>query len=262
MDSFRIFKILSGWIILLFLIHPQTALPVSEEGSGRLSVLSEIPGLTVWVDSMAVGQTPIDSLPLPSGPHTLRVKHPDPQSWMARDWEKIIQIRSGEMITEAVRFPKAVWISSDPAHVQLFIHDQPDGLTPRYVLCPDTGLTLRFDNPGFQSRQLFLNPDGPVLHVTLTPVPDFAYQAKDESVFQSGKIWAAGLISLSTGIAGYVFKHLAEQSYDRYLEAGHPAEMNKYYDRAVLYDQISGGCYIACEVHFGLALYFSIRGAR
>ncbi|NQT26048.1 PEGA domain-containing protein [candidate division KSB1 bacterium] len=256
-------KLLPGLIVLIFLMQPQNYLFAAQEETGMLSIHSEISGLTVWVDSIQIGQTPIDSLPLAPGLHTLRVKHPDPHSWMAKDWENSVQIHSGKITSEVVQFPKSIWISSQPEYAQLFIHNQLAGLTPRYILCPDSGLALRFEKPGFQSKYLFLNPNqGPFINITMMPIPDFKFEHQDESVFQSRKVWMTGLISLTSGIAGYVFKHLAERSYDRYLEASRPSDMNTHYDRAVFYDRISGGCYIACEVHFGLALFFSIQGTR
>lgn len=252
-----------SWLVCAVLLLLPCGLSASEEERGLVAVHSDIEGLTVWVDSVQAGRTPIDSLSLAAGIHHIRVRHPDPLSWMAKDREETVRIVQDSSIQIHCRFPKPVWVSSDPEHAQLSVQGRRIGLTPGYVLCPDSGLTLRFEKQGYQSRTFFLEQDpAPSIHVPMTPLPDFKIHSQDESLFRSRPVWVTFLLSFSSGIAGYVFKTLAEQSYNRYQEAAHPDAMNRHFDRATLYDQISGACYVTCEVNFGLAIYFSIRGAR
>ena len=250
-------------IVSLVLVFLTSFLSASGEETGMLTVRSEPDGLAVWVDSLETGQTPVDSLRLPCGTHTIRVKHPDPGAWMAEDWQRTVRVRPDSLMVETIRFPKPVWVSSRPEHARLFVRDQFVGLTPRHVLCPDSGLALRFEKSGYASSSCFLpSAQDPSVHVTLDPLPDYTLHHSDTPVFRSRNLWITFLLSVSSGIAGYVFKSLAEQSYDKYLEAGHPDTMNRYFDRATLYDRISGACYVVCEVNFGLVIYFSIRGAH
>lgn len=263
MDLFRLRNLLFTWIVLPGLVYAPAFAQASPQGTGWLSVRSDTAGLTVRVDGAVIGHTPLDSIPFAPGTVAVQVAHPDPLSWTARDVQDTVSIHAGEVTVLDARFPHPVWVSADPPHSRLFIRGRFDGLTPRYVFCSDTGLTLRFEKTGYSSRSVFLKYGRtPAFHVTLTPLPEFNVQVQKAPEFRSGKIWAAGLVSLASGIAGYVFKHLAEQSYDRYMDAGDPDTMDRHYDRAVLYDRIAGGCYIACEVHFGLAVFFSIREAR
>lgn len=261
MHLFRGSKIHFEWILLIFLLNPCPR--ASAEENGMLSIHADTAGLPVWVDSVQIGQTPIDSFPISPGQYTVRVAHPDPWTWTAGDWQKSVTIKEKDCMCEVVRFQEPIWISSQPEHSQIYIRNRFAGVAPRTLLCPDSGMTLRFEKPGFQSKSLYIQPgQGPSVRVSMIPVSDPNIHKQDEPVFRSRKIVVTGLIFLTSGIAGYAFKHLAEKSYDRYLEASQPAGMDRHYKRAVLFDRISGGCYIVCEVHFGLALFFTVREAR
>ena len=56
------------------LIAPTRTLQGTEINSGRISVLSEPPGLDVFLNNSKIGQTPILSIEINAGVHKLRVK--------------------------------------------------------------------------------------------------------------------------------------------------------------------------------------------
>ena len=56
------------------LIEPTRSLQDASDGTGRLNVLSEPPGIEVRLDSRLIGKTPIFSARFPPGVHVLRIK--------------------------------------------------------------------------------------------------------------------------------------------------------------------------------------------
>ena len=70
------------------LIEPTRTIQSSEKASGRISVFSEPPGLDVFLDNSKIGKTPIVSLDVEPGTHSLKVK----------DSEKEIYIMPGKSI--------------------------------------------------------------------------------------------------------------------------------------------------------------------
>jgi hypothetical protein len=57
------------------LIPPSRTLQDAKEAYGKLTVVSEPPGLNVFLDGSKIGQTPIWLRKVKPGPHKLRVKH-------------------------------------------------------------------------------------------------------------------------------------------------------------------------------------------
>ena len=68
-----------------------------------------------------------------------------------------------------------------------------------------------------------------------------------------------GLAALITGAAGYLFRKEADRAYASYMSADSPDSMNHYFHRAVMYDKVSSGCYIVCELNVCLAMWLSVR---
>lgn len=56
------------------LIEPTRSIEGASDSAGRLSVLSEPPGIEVQLDGNVIGQTPIFSARFPSGAHVLRIR--------------------------------------------------------------------------------------------------------------------------------------------------------------------------------------------
>jgi hypothetical protein len=71
------------------LIEPTRSLEGVQDGEGILNVLSEPPGLDVQLDGQLIGKTPIFTVKLPAGGHTLRI----------RDAVTEIQIAAGKKVS-------------------------------------------------------------------------------------------------------------------------------------------------------------------
>ena len=80
------------------LIEP-TRTPLSaERNSGRISVLSEPPGLDVFLDNSKIGQTPISSVEVNAGIHKLRVKDSEAEIFIKPDTSLELTLYKGSFI--------------------------------------------------------------------------------------------------------------------------------------------------------------------
>lgn len=238
------------------------------DSQGVLIISTEHAGLSIFVDGEQIGETPLksDSVCLNAGDHLVTVYDSGSRDWLGAAFHYSVSILADSVSLLNIDLNEHVWIVSQPSHAKLSFQDQLIGRTPMNVIRSDWGMQkLTVHKKGFLSRSLSQPPVGQrQLHVKLTPVHSQASKPAGPGageIFKSRSVLLTGAIALGGGIAGYVFKRLAENSYDRYLVAGHPSDMDTYYDRAILFDRISGLCYVTCEINFCAALFFSIRKA-
>ena len=72
--------------------------------------------------------------------------------------------------------------------------------------------------------------------------------------------WAqVGIMALTSGLLAYFLRREADNAYSKYLSADRPETMNHYFNRAVLYDKVSSGLFIFCEINFSFSMWLSVR---
>ena len=222
----------------------------------------EVSGLGVLLDGEKVGQTPLPLLPVEEGHHTLQVRHPDPSNWLSRDWKREVFLKAGERRVFVVQFSKMYWVGSDPPGASVFSGDRKLGMTPLVVELPpgDPGfLVLRKE--GYEDRRVDLGLiSSSLIHVKLGTGGLRGEWSKGSFRLKKGWTIGSGVVAVLSGVAGYYFKSRADRAYDRYMKAGHPDQMDRYFNDAESFDKLSGVFYGLGEVSLGVSLFFIIRG--
>jgi len=258
------------WYLLCFLaamlwilpLRGQEALP--DSNSGRIAVQCEISGLTVWVDGVRIGTTPVPEFDETPGEHTVQVQNPDPLDWLSRDWEKKIKIGAGERILLTVTFPEYVWVGSMPIGARVYRGDQLLGETPLLVRRVQAeGDKLEIKKSGYQEHILLLN-DAAGSRVYIELFKNGLGQGPSKPAHRLKKGWliGAGVFALLSGITGYYFKDRAERSYEKYMNTAHPDKMDQYFNEAAKFDRLSGIFYGIGEVSLSVTVVLSIKRIR
>ncbi len=253
--------------LLFFLVW--ITLPVlSSTGNetGWLRIFSPRAGWQVFVNDSLIGVTPLDSIEIEKGIYTLRIHNPESREWLNDDRLRVIVIAPDTLTNVVAGTPERIWLDSDPSQAEVFADSLYLGRTPLKLDSATAGARLVLKKKGFQSETLTLPPfTGKPFRAKLNPEStDLAMPAfhKDGAVFRSPPILLTGTAALLTGVAGYIFKSMAEKAYRRYQSATRPEDMNHHFNQAVRYDQWSGICYVTCEINLCTAMVLSIRGAK
>ena len=116
------------------LIQPTRTLQSSETSTGSLYVYSEPPGLEVFLDQSTIGKTPILSLEVTPGTHSLRVKdteneiHVTPGKPLRLSWFKgtFVEVKVPEK--EAIQKPVKEVVEKKPVEPP----EEKTGYQPKY----------------------------------------------------------------------------------------------------------------------------------
>ena len=218
-------------------------------------------GLEVLLDSIKVGKTPIPILHVSPGIHRIRVRHPDPSGWLNQDWEKKVILKKGEKTILLVQFPIIYWIESDPPGASVFFMGRKLGTTPTIVkVSPKANGFILLKKTGYKDSKIKLSfPSSALIHVSLKKIEMLKEKSNPHKLKRNWVI-GSGVVALFSGIAGYCFKTMANHTYGKYMTAGIPKDMNRYFNNTVKFDKISTGFYTAAEVSLVFSLFLFIKG--
>lgn len=228
----------------------------------RIELMCEYSGLAVWLDDEQVGETPLSTLRLKKGYHTLRVTHPDPSDWLHRDWEKKFFLDTGDSKRFIVTFPKPYWLGSDPSGASVFIKNRWIGETPMVIdISPDSLEFLMLKKAGYTDYSFDRNWSQTSLIQVKLKRSLMNDNWKDNSP-QLKKRWivASGIMAVICGGVGYYYKAKADRAYKRYLHSSHPETMDRYFSDAVTFDKLTGVFYGLGEISLGISVFFFIKG--
>ena len=267
MDSSKINKVsILSFIAVCFFSLPLSAqeADVPDSAACRIELICEIGDLDVWIDGKHVGQTPIHTVRLEEGTHTLRVRHPDPAEWLNRDWERKIFLKPGTKKRFTVKFSRAYWIGSDPSEASVYYGLRYLGETPLTVeIPPDSMSYVIIRKPGFEDYRFGLDAGrSALIQVSLRSKFAHLNGSKDSPRLNKKWIITSSVAALICGGLGYYFQTKADRAYDRYLNASHPEEMNRHFNDAETFDRYTGVCYGLGEVSLGISIFFLIHGVR
>ena len=86
----------------------------SAPDSGWMRVVTTPSGASVFVDGRLAGTSPIDSLLLPAGPHTIQIQRDSPYRWTARAIAESIDVHPGELSLVNVVVPREILVRTSP----------------------------------------------------------------------------------------------------------------------------------------------------
>ena len=246
--------------------HPQTPM-------GALSVSTEPSAQSVYLDSVLIGQTPIEAYALPAGKHHLRVTHPDRADWYARDYQDKIVVEANKTLSVLVPFSGTLHILSEPFNAQVYIKnglgeaEYLAGTTPLRLSGLDQGsYLLTFRSPGYQDaiEQVVVSDVPRTISVELAPIGPIL-QAGNTSAKNHAKGRMHKILGYTTLGLGAVFTGLALHSnweaaraYDRYLSTADPVTLEQAFQNAARQDTRTTRYVIGAQVNFAATFYFFI----
>lgn len=226
-------------------------LPLAAEAQtgARLTVRAPVPGLAVMLDSVQVGRTPLDSLPIGEGVMVLRVLPLAGRSWSGPVVIETLAVRAGDHVVRDVEFPAIRRVTSEPFGAGVFYGDSLLGATPMLLPGGIDGGMVRITLAGYEDAVVPFTGD---LHVVLAPragtVP--SYLATEISGNMTPVYAATGATVLAGAAAAY-FKIKADSHYADYRRSGSDADL----DKVQRYDLLSGISLAVSEISLFVLTY-------
>lgn len=258
--------------LIVGIIVPKSGYPQDysrqDDARGYVALQTEHRGLEVTVDGHFKGLTPTGILSLLPGSHRIVVRHPSRTNWLDRDWLKEVQIAPGDTVTLDVVFKRSYSINSEPFGAEVFMDDKKVGETPLFVtLLEDESKQLIISHEGYQDTTVTLGGDRirfldvklkTEMKETDLSVPVELVQERDRSTSKVLLFSAIGLSVVSGALALY-FRDRGNESYDKYLSTGDPAQFNQFYDDAKRYDRYAAASFVTFQVGFVASFYLFLR---
>jgi hypothetical protein len=215
-------------ILSLFCTPFSNAQPGSSDSNTvyNISVITYPSGAKIYLDSLLIGQSPIDNFELKKKEFLLEIINPVSLSrWRDQNFRQEIELQGDTSIT--IKFDYFYYFNSNPFNAQVIYRDSLIGLTPlRYFnkekLIGD--ITIRKDNYIERVFNLKNYNFKTGYRIKLIPVEKHSFNIvfkNRDTEFKTKRNFllissfgAAALLSTYTTIN---FKNVANQSYDRYL---------------------------------------------
>jgi PEGA domain len=253
-----------GALVVLFVARPALAgSAYSPEGTPPDSAVATLrvetipSGLTVFVDGVKVGRSPVGPMWVPAKPVTVQAISDDPRRFEATRDTVMLYPRPGQALQATIDLRPSVLIRStpEPASVRIAARgagraDSLIGQTPMRVA--PKGLERRmfvFEAPlhadsamSGESILALASTGGPV-NVTLrrvAPKPEAQHSGR-RSIFRR-KVVQLALIGVGVALTGTSARLRSEADtwYERYLASSDPVEIPRLYDQTVHYDHLAG----------------------
>lgn len=265
--------LLTSFIVSMMVPRPGYAQDNSQrkDTAGYLAIETDHRGLEVTVDGRFKGLTPTGILELPAGTHRIVVRHPSRSNWLDQDWMKEVQIAPGDTVVVDVVFKRSYSINSEPFGAEVFLDGEKVGETPLFIKLREGETThVTLSHEGYQDTTVTLGGNRTrFLALELTPVtkeadlylPDEIVQEQEHSTSKVLLYSAMGLSVVSGALALY-FRDRGNDSYDRYLSTGDPAQFNQFYDDAKRYDRYAAASFVTFQVGFVASFYLFLRIAN
>jgi hypothetical protein len=267
------------WAHLAWLVVPVARAQTSSDNEtlqkveepGFLRVTSTRAGTEIWLNDRLLGIAPLDSVKVSAGHHRLVAINPDKTSWLDRDWVREIDIRSGQVTEVNVVFQKYYSVNSIPFGAQVLVDGRPVGDTPAIISVPDTTAAVEVVllKQGFLPDTLRLDAwSGRFRQVELRPKPGAAvlsgFSGSAAEAFDRSRKWtyiSAG-VGLLSGVTALYFKRRADDTYDRYMKAIEPAEIERLYKRTRQLDSYAAISFGVFQLSFVSTLYFFLKSVN
>ena len=230
---------------------------VTQTSRATLNVYSSLPGVRVFVDTLAVGPVPLESCAIDTGKHILHFIHPDGNRWLYPAITETIVVHPMEHIERTVHFSELYLLASEPYGATVQWNDSILGQTPLRISLPSSPSVITMIKEGFQKETIPLSSDMHEVHAVLQPLPGATgsssslYLGREQSKSSLPLYLTTGATVLAGATAAY-FKIKADNSYHDYLKNGDQSSL----DRVHTFDTISGVSLVVGEVNLLMLTYF------
>jgi len=203
---------------------PGSSVPGSFNTS-TLSVRSSPVGARVYCDTLCLGITPLDSVPLPTGVHVITFVHPDAQLWQNSSIVETLTVHPSESVHRTVSFPFIIRVSSDPFGATVRIGDSVVGSTPLLLIGSDGQKLLTLSKEGYGEVSVAMPDSSTGVHVSLHRLATAAASAPSPFLAENKSkggipLYVTTGAAVVGGIVAAYCKIKADSYYDDYLLSG------------------------------------------
>jgi hypothetical protein len=236
---------------------------------GWLKIKLNQPAGGVWIDSLEIFPWQHQFIAVEEGMHIIRVAAPIPAAWFLRDLVDTLFVSGQDTVDYEARLPHLMMIGSVPYGACVFVEGRYLGNTPLYMLADSlTGREIRLWKKGYCDTTVSVPQRGPYTPMILELRPDktarerMAQQRaeKRRNVLRHQRLaGGAFVVALASGVSALFCKKTANRYYERYRRAGHPQQMNEYFNRTLFYDRAAATSYLIFEASLLFSAYHFFR---
>lgn len=243
----------------------------SSQNDGYLVLETHHKGLAVKIDEHFVGLTPLTAIRLTAGLHKVVVENPYRSNWLDQPWFADVNIPPSDTLAVQVNFKKSISINSKPFAATVFVGKTELGETPIFFLLQEGEAdTVTLTKSGYVDTSFVVGKtDQRFFNITLTP----SSKPLDVEAFKSNLamerrpksntlLYTAFGLSVVSGALALYFRNQGNSNYDRYLNTGDPALMNRYLDKANKFDNLAVASFGVFQVSFIFAFYKLVKRAN
>lgn len=208
----------------------------------RLTIKTVPPGLTIQIDSVTIGQSPILNYSIRPGEHLIEALTPEEGLWNAQNIQQKVFLKPGRDTTLFLKMPRRITINSVPYHAKVRVGEELLGRTPLEIDFNEwVTARLTVEKEGYESQSISLQQPRSLL-VVLSPIQDeeavpkafwhqnlFRKRTKRKVLLLSGSL-------VSHWLAFYL-KNKADDNYDKYRRASRPEQIQHYWDETRKFDR-------------------------
>ncbi len=235
---------------------------------GWIQLISEHEFMQIWVDSVVVSPSQDRLLKLAEGYHHLRVMPRGAQNWLLREFVREIEIVYKDTLNLHVAFPEFKIINSKPYGARLSINGKFVGETPLLLPKPELEKSaIRLQKFGYKDT-VIVNLEHELAAIWIDLRRDPEAEKKQQNLVQvlnakKRKDRKLALVTfglaVTSGVASLILKDKADRSFDRYLKASNPQDMNHFFDETEKFDRLAAGSYVVFEINLVASAFFLIR---
>lgn len=224
--------------------------------AGSLTIHSRPDSLRIYLDTLFLGMTPLNEVPVAAGTHTLALFHVADKRWSAFAYAETLVIREGEHVTRELSLPTIYHLVTDPYGASVFLDDSLLGLTPLYLFAGPEAKMFKVTKAGFEEQLVPVGGDATEVRVALKPLPgapptrSSLFLSSDESNNPLPIYLSTGAAVVS-GVAAAYWKTRADSYYADYRQSGDPSTL----DHVRHFDLLSGIALVTSEISFLLLTY-------
>jgi hypothetical protein len=206
------------------------------DSSGTLTVQTDPPGADLFIDSMYVGRSPLQSLPVQKGAHRIKAFYPSVFSWNASVTEETFEILSVENLEKRLILDKILNVQTDPPGSTVLHAGKVIGVTPLYVRGASAiAGELVIQKSGYDSlivpiseiKEGFLRLQLRSISGPGAALPLADLRGPDLVATDRWPTYVSGLSMIVSGVTSAYLKDRANKEFDRYLVSKDPAGLSR-----------------------------------
>lgn len=200
-----------------------------------VTLLTDPTGADLFIDSVYVGKSPLQRIPVQRGGHRIRAFYPSVFSWNASVKEEALEVSGPDNFEKLLVLDKTVAIQTNPSDGNVLYNGRSLGSTPLYVRDASTiDGNLIIKKSGYDSLVVPLSQikEG-FLRLQLRPAGDAGtilhpgdLRGPDLVVTDHWPTYVSGLTMILSGVTSAYLKDQANKEFNRYLISKNPGSLS------------------------------------